>query len=120
MMWSPNASILAPHLHLHIYFGHSGRRSFLFNMTLKSLLWYFPEGWGLLISSRDVDICGHSMSSICDREGRSFRRVWLSSIFKREAASVWIRSLHLFLDDLSMKKLSLFSTFLITHRSLMS
>ena len=60
------------------------------------------------------------MSSICDRKGSSFRRVWLSSILEREAASVRIRSLHLLLDDLSMKKLSLFSILSLTHRSRMS
>ena len=120
MTWFPNASIFAPHLHLHISFGHRGRRNFLFNMTLKSSLWRRPEGWSLLISSRDADIRGHNMSSICDREGRSSRRVWLSSTFDREAASVRIRSLHLLLDDLSMKKLSLFSILSLTHRSRMS
>ena len=120
MTRSPNASIFAPHLHLHISFGHRGRRNFLFNMTLKSSLWRRPEGWSLLISRRDADIRGHNMSSICDREGRSSRRVWLSSTFDREAASVRIRSLYLLLDDLSMKKLSLFSILSLTHRSRMS
>ena len=39
---------------------------------------------------------------------------------EREAAPVWIQSLHLLLDDLCMKKLSLFSTLSLTHKSCMS
>ena len=42
------------------------------------------------MSIRDVDILGHSMSSICDREGKPFLRVWLSISLEREAASVLI------------------------------
>ena len=46
------------------------------------------------MSSRDVDILEHSISSICDRKGRLFCKVCFSSIFEGEAASVRIRSLH--------------------------
>ena len=44
----------------------------------------------------------------------------LISILEQEAASVWIQSLHLLLDDLCVKKVSLFSNLSLTHTSRMS
>ena len=72
------------------------------------------------MSRRDAEILGHNMSSICDREGRLFCRVWVSSIFEPEAAYILIQSLCLLLDDLYKKKLSLFSTLSLMHKSRMS
>ena len=46
-----------------------------------------------------MDILGRRMSSIWNIEGRACSRVWLSNICECEAASVWIRSLYLLLDD---------------------
>ena len=79
MIWSPYASIMAQHLHLHIYFSYRERHGFCFGMPLKYSLWCCHEVQSLLIPSRDADIIGHRMSSIFGREGKSFDSVWLSS-----------------------------------------
>ena len=55
------------------------------------------------MASRDVDIFGHRMSSVCDEDERSFHRMWLSNVLERKAASVQIQSFHLLLENLYEK-----------------
>ena len=115
--WSPNASMIFPHVQRSRCCGQRGSLSLRLSITVNSSFGLRFFGSSLLMSVRDADILGSNKSSNWDRVALSLFacKTMLSRILMRSDATFLISSLHRLVDDFSKKKESRSGTCSLTQ-----